>query len=48
MGLERIAAVIAGTLSNYDTDLFGPLLAAIAERTQGTSSAALVHELATG
>ena len=47
MGLERIAAVLAGTLSNYDTDLFGPLLAAIAERTQGTSSDALVHQLAT-
>jgi alanyl-tRNA synthetase len=47
MGLERIAAVLAGTLSNYDTDLFGPLLAAVAERTQGTSSAALVHRLAT-
>jgi alanyl-tRNA synthetase len=46
MGLERIAAVLAGTLSNYDTDLFGPLLAAIAERTQGTSSDALVHQLA--
>ena len=36
MGLERIVAVPEGTLSNYDTDLFGPLLAAIAERTQGT------------
>jgi alanyl-tRNA synthetase len=47
LGLERIAAVLAGTLSNYGTDLFGPLLAAIAERTQGTSSAALVQQLAT-
>ena len=29
MGLERIAAVIQGKLSNYDTDLFAPLLGAI-------------------
>jgi alanyl-tRNA synthetase len=48
MGLERIAAVIGETLSNYDTDLFGPLLGTIAERTQGTSDAALVRDLATG
>jgi alanyl-tRNA synthetase len=32
MGLERIAAVIQGTLSNYDTDLFTPILSAIGER----------------
>jgi alanyl-tRNA synthetase len=31
MGLERIAAVTSGTLSNYDTDVFAPLLRAIAE-----------------
>ncbi len=47
MGLERIVAVTEGTLSNYDTDVFGPLLAAIADRTQGTSSPALVGQLAT-
>ena len=29
MGLERIAAILQGTLSNYDTDLFTPLLSAI-------------------
>jgi alanyl-tRNA synthetase len=29
MGLERIAAIMQGTLSNYDTDLFRPLLDAI-------------------
>ena len=32
MGLERIVAVLQGKLSNYDTDLFTPLLAAIGER----------------
>ena len=32
MGLERIAAVLQGHLSNYDTDLFTPVLAAIGER----------------
>ena len=33
MGLERIAAVIQGKISNYDTDLFVPILADIGERT---------------
>ncbi|MSO36390.1 MAG: alanine--tRNA ligase [Acidobacteria bacterium] len=33
MGLERIAAVMQGTLSNYDTPLFMPLLNAIGERS---------------
>ncbi len=32
MGLERIVAVIQGKLSNYDTDLFTPILDAIATR----------------
>jgi alanyl-tRNA synthetase len=31
MGLERITAVIQGKFSNYDTDLFQPILAAIGE-----------------
>ena len=33
MGLERIVAVLQGTGSNYDTDLFRPLLARIGELT---------------
>jgi alanyl-tRNA synthetase len=32
MGLERITAVLQDTLSNYDTDLFMPLLSAIGDR----------------
>ena len=32
MGLERVAAVVQGKLSNYDTDLFTPLIAAVSER----------------
>src|SRR5688572_20422009 len=44
MGLERITAVLQGHLSNYDTDLFTPVLAAIGERAGtrhgGTMSAA--------
>ena len=33
MGLERVVAVLQGKVSNYDTDLFEPLLHAISERT---------------
>src|SRR5215831_2242014 len=33
MGLERVASVLQGKLSNYDTDLFTPLIAAAARLT---------------
>ena len=33
MGLERIAAVLQGTHDNYDIDLFGALIQAVADRT---------------
>src|SRR5262245_41890112 len=33
MGLERITAVIQGKISNYDTDLFTPILKAIGQRS---------------
>jgi len=47
MGLERVAAVTAGTLSNYDTDVFAPLLAAIARTTGRQTGADAVRRLAT-
>jgi alanyl-tRNA synthetase len=36
MGLERITSVLQGKESNYDTDLFTPLLAAIGQRAGTT------------
>src|SRR5829696_8040998 len=41
MGLERITAVIQNKLSNYDTDLFTPILSAIAAKAGLTYSASV-------
>ena len=42
MGLERIAAIMKGTLSNYDTDAFEPLLVAIESAHGGTTPASVL------
>src|SRR3954468_7925984 len=41
MGLERITAVIQGKISNYDTDLFAPILKAIGDGAGKTYRATL-------
>jgi alanyl-tRNA synthetase len=41
MGLERITAVIQGKISNYDTDLFQPILKAIGSRVGKSYKATL-------
>ena len=50
MGLERIAAVLQGKLSNYESDLFTPLIAAAAKLTGfgGRSDSSLAGERNTG
>ena len=49
MGLERIACVLQGVLSNYQTDLFTPLIARAAELTKRTIvGAGSSQELAAG
>ncbi len=45
MGLERVAAVLQGKLSNYESDLFTPLLRRAAELT-GFKSSLSIDELA--
>ncbi len=40
MGLERVACVLQGVLSNYQTDLFTPLIARAAELTGSSMSVA--------
>jgi alanyl-tRNA synthetase len=44
MGLERIACVLQGVLSNYQTDLFLPLIAKARELTGGLDSRAVSEE----
>jgi alanyl-tRNA synthetase len=45
MGLERVSAVLQGKLSNYESDLFTPLIAA-AQRLTGFTSELSVEQLA--
>ena len=48
MGLERLAAITQDTLSNYDTDVFTPVLRAVAGAAGLETSDRVVHSLATG
>jgi len=50
MGLERTAAVLQGVISNYDTDLFRPLLRRAAQLCTGTlvPDGALIREVGEG
>ena len=44
MGLERVTAVLQGRLSNYDTDLFQPLLLAIGDLAERRHTGTLAPE----
>ena len=48
MGLERVAAVLQGVISNYDTDLFTPLIARAAELTETSLKQELDKEARAG
>jgi alanyl-tRNA synthetase len=47
MGLDRVSCAIQGKISNYENDLFTPLLARAAELTGHTISEATVHSAET-
>ncbi len=46
MGLERLAAVLQAVPSNYDTDLFAPLIQAVEDRAASDADSATVHTAA--
>lgn len=48
MGFERLCAVLQGKDSNYDTDVFAPIMAAIAQLTGQTYTAKLDDQKDTG
>jgi alanyl-tRNA synthetase len=45
MGLERIAALLQGVTSNYDTDLFRALIGAVADLTNVSASGSASHRV---